>query len=224
MILLFPDDNCTMLEKHRYSLIKFAFSRTSWAFAFQSFSRFHMIKSASWCRKRTLLHTSKHLQIQNCIFHTASTNYCSKGSGDFQNQDGDDSKSCDSGISNDIKESEGDSELGQKIQNEQSNQHLSDSVYSNNRTVDDKSVPIILNKSNQSKDILLTNEIIPDHSFFSNGDHVEKFLCEKEMNFKTGYTCHFTVCPKLGKLAMNKLKPNDRIYINSLSGKHDIFL
>ena len=47
---------------------------------------------------------------------------------------------------------------------------------------------------------------------------VAQFLTDLELSYGTGYTGYFTVCPKLGKLAMRKRRAQDRLYINSTSG------
>jgi len=44
-----------------------------------------------------------------------------------------------------------------------------------------------------------------------------------EMPFKEGNTCYYTVCPKLGKMAMKRLKKENQMYINAFSGKYLTF-
>lgn len=66
----------------------------------------------------------------------------------------------------------------------------------------------------QGKDLTLNFQ----QDMYSNENQIKEYLECSGMNFKTGYTCHYTVCPKLGKLAMNKLKENERLYINATSG------
>jgi len=45
-----------------------------------------------------------------------------------------------------------------------------------------------------------------------------------EMPFKEGNTCYYAVCPKLGKMAMKRLKKENQMYINAFSGEYYTFL
>ncbi|XP_045174031.2 twinkle mtDNA helicase-like isoform X2 [Mercenaria mercenaria] len=58
----------------------------------------------------------------------------------------------------------------------------------------------------------------PDNGNGKSETDIKKFMTDMELGHVTGYTNYFTVCPKLGKMAMKKKRKEDRLYINSTSG------
>lgn len=50
-------------------------------------------------------------------------------------------------------------------------------------------------------------------------DNLDVFLDDRGIIYDKGHTCHHTVCPKLGKLAMKKRQEGNKMFINSLTGK-----
>ncbi|XP_052798288.1 twinkle mtDNA helicase-like [Mya arenaria] len=56
-------------------------------------------------------------------------------------------------------------------------------------------------------------------SFPKNGTgEIVKVLNEFDIPYKKGHTCYFTVCPKLGRMAMKRMKDHNLMYINAISG------
>lgn len=167
----------------------------------------------SWCRKRALMTYLKHNLTQNGNFHTSGRTF-------NQDEDTPENEVIDRHFNNASKTGE---EASGSIETDALAEEALEST--------DVKQSMLLNATNelqvqeqnavdmhdfQGKDLTLNFH----QDMYSNENQLKEYLECSGMNFKTGYTCHYTVCPKLGKLAMNKLKENDRLYINATSGTY----
>lgn len=185
---------------------------------FSKTSSFSIPSQMSWCRRAVMRSYINSFVTLNKTIHTGRIQNCDHKDdvNEFNKIDG--GKNMNSPIEETEDYDDSNAEIEVNIESKPTNNASKHYSPLNEKNTQKKVTASWLHHSFSVPEPHLKNEVSMNGDFFSSDKQVEEYLISQDMNFKTGYTCHYTVCPKLGKLAMNKLKENDRLYINSTSG------